>query len=135
MKVVPPFLDASVLVRYFTAHPPETALRARELIDSDRELLVTETALAETAFVLLRVYKTPREQIVDLLVSLIQRANIAVHQLDKEIVISALLLCRPSGRVSFGDALIWAAARCAGNAVVYSFDRRFPSEGVDLRQP
>jgi predicted nucleic-acid-binding protein len=111
------------------------AARARQLIDTEIELRLTETVLLETAYVLQHSEGLSREQIVDLLVEFVQRANISVHPLDKQIVISGLLLCRPSGRVSFGDALIWAAARCAGSTTVYSFDRRFPGEGIDLREP
>jgi predicted nucleic acid-binding protein len=61
--------------------------------------------------------------------------NLHFHALDKALVITALLLCRPSGRVSFGDALIWAAARAHPSSAVYSFDERFPPEGIDLRRP
>lgn len=43
-------------------------------------------------------------------------------------------MCRPSGRVSFGDAMVWAAARSAGVEVVYTFDRRFPSVGIEVRR-
>ena len=39
------------------------------------------------------------------------------------------MLCRPSGRVSFADALVWAAARSQTDASVYSLDERFPDEG------
>jgi predicted nucleic acid-binding protein len=132
---VPAFLDASVLVRYLTDDLPEMAERAERLIESEAELWITETALIETAYVLLRTYGLARADIVDLLVDLLQRQNVTVHQLDKRLVITALLLCRPSGRVSFGDALIWAVARHAGPSIVYSFDRRFPADGLEVRQP
>jgi len=132
---VPAFLDASVLIRYLADDPPAMAERAQRLIESDTELQVTETALIETSYVLLRTYGLARAEIVDLLIDLLQRRNIAVHQMDKRMVITALLLCRPSGRVSFGDALIWAAARGAGASTVYSFDRRFPADGLELRLP
>src|SRR5215217_523724 len=100
-------MDASVLVRYLTADPYETAVRARELIDSETELVITETALNETAHTVRSVYQRGREEIVDSLIDLLQRSNIRFQPLDKSLVIAALLLCRPSGRVSIGDALIW----------------------------
>lgn len=37
-----------------------------------------------------------------------------------------------SRRVSFADALIWAAAR-AGKATVFTLDERFPREGIAVR--
>ena len=40
-----------------------------------------------------------------------------------------------SGRVSFADALINAEARTHKLARVYTFDRRFPAEGLVTAQP
>ncbi len=134
---MPAFLDTSVIVRYLTGEPLEMAERAAALIDTDTTLLLTETALAETGYVLQRVYGIERAAVVDLLIAFLQKENIAVHQHDTDLVIAALLLCRPSGRISFADALIWAAARSAATdvepAIVYSFDQRFPATGIELR--
>lgn len=45
-------------------------------------------------------------------------------------MLKALLLCGPSGGVSFADALVWAAARSEADAAVYSLDERFPDDGI-----
>ena len=130
------FLDTSVIVRYLTGDPLEMAERAAALLDADTPLRITETALAETGYVLQQVYGVDRAAVVDLLIALVQKENITVHQHDENIVTSALLLCRPSNRISFADALIWAAARSASDddsTIVYSFDQRFPANGIDLR--
>jgi predicted nucleic acid-binding protein len=132
---MPGFAETSILVRYLTADPPEMAQRAARLIESEEELCVTETILAETAHVLRRLYGVAREDVVDLLVRLLQRRNIRVHGLDKATVITAILLTRPSNRVSIPDALIWAAARCTAPSTVYTFDRRFPREGIGVEEP
>jgi predicted nucleic acid-binding protein len=126
-------LDTSVLIRYFTGAPLELARRSRELIDGRDELAITDVAIAEVAWVLGSYYGIPREQIVDHLLGLLGRANIRTFRLEKHLVVEALMLCRPSARVSFTDALIWAAARSAGGATVYSFDRRFPTDGIEVR--
>src|SRR4051812_44678233 len=123
---MPEFLDTSVVVRYLTDDPPAMAERAERLIESSTVLFVTDVVIGETAYVLRDIYRMSRIQVVDLLVDFLRRENIQVHLLAKDTVIGALLRCRPSGRVSISDALIWAAARCAGSSVVYSFDRRFP---------
>lgn len=132
------FVDTSVLIRYLTADVPEVLDVARRIVDEVESLAVTDVVLAETAFVLLSVYQVPRHVIVDSLVDLLHKQNLSVYGLDKDTVIQALLLCRPSGRVSFADAMLWAAARSGSRtgehpATVYSFDRRFPSGGVDVR--
>ena len=108
------------------------AAAARQLLDSGTTLYLTDGILGETAYVLMSVYKVPRAAIVDALLDLVAKANIELWQLDEERVIEALLLCRDSGRVSFADAMLWASANSSRTARVYTFDRRFPGEGVEV---
>ena len=129
------FVDTNLLLRYLTGQPAGQFERAAALIDRDSALYVTEVALLETAFALRSQYGFTREQIVDALIELVRKANIHIHQLEREVVIEALLLCRPSNRVSFGDAMIWAAVRCAQPARLYTFDERFPTGDVDVQRP
>jgi predicted nucleic-acid-binding protein len=83
------------------------------------------------AYVLTSVYGIVREVVVDHLITLLRKENIRPCHLPKGLAIEALLLCRPSHRVSFADALIWAAAR-ADSAAVFTLDERFPSEGITV---
>ncbi|MEW6142574.1 MAG: PIN domain-containing protein [Chloroflexota bacterium] len=128
------FLDTSILVRYLTGDPPELAEQAAGIIDSTDSLYVTDVVLAETAYVLTSVYHVPRNLVVDHLVAFVQKANITPFAMDKGQVLQALLLCRTSGRVSFADAMIWAAARSSGSRLVYSLDERFPGDGLEVRR-
>lgn len=130
--MAPPLLDTSVLLRYLTRHPPELALRARELIEGEPELLLSEIALAEAGYVLTSFYRVERASVVDALQSLVQRRNVRLVNLPKPIALQALALCRPSRRVSFADALLWAQARTLGVSRVLTFDRKFPSDGLEL---
>lgn len=123
-------LDTSVIVRYLTGDPKHLAARAARIIDGETALMITDVVVAETAFVLSSVYGVPRRAVVDRLVELLQRRNLSAFRLDKGAVIQALLLCRPSNRVSFADAMVWAAARSTRADAVYSFDDRFPSGGI-----
>ena len=127
------FLDTSMLVRYLTGDPPQLAEQAARVIDGE-DLKVTDVVLAETAYVLTSVYRVPRDVVVDHLITFLQKRNISPFALDKGFVLQSLLLCRPSGRTSFADALIWAAARSAGSKVIYSLDERFPTDGLEVRQ-
>jgi predicted nucleic acid-binding protein len=127
-------LDTSVVVRYLTGDPPRMATRAARIIDEATELGLTDVVIAETAYVLSSAYGTPRAAVVDALVALVQKRNLVIPGLDKGAVIQGLLLCRPSRRVSFADAMIWAAARSLRADVVYSFDDRFPGQGVAVRR-
>ncbi len=124
-----PFLDTSYIVRYLTQDVPEMAEEAAEVIDSDQEIVLSEVILAETAYVLASVYEYPRPELVDALMLFVQRRNIRMLKLPKELALEALRLCRDSKRHSFADALLWAEARNAGGSV-YTFDRRFPMIGL-----
>lgn len=84
----------------------------------------------ETAFVLKSNYGVARSRIVDALADLIQRHNIRVLQVAKPMVLQALDLCRPSSRVSFADALLWAQVQETGAGAIYTFDQRFPDHGI-----
>jgi predicted nucleic acid-binding protein len=128
------FLDTSIVVRYLTGDPPKLADTASRIIDAEQDLTLTDMVIVETAYVLSSVYKVPREAVVDSLLALIQKRNIALFALEKQLAMEALLLCRPSGRVSFADAFIWAAARSDGAEVIYSLDERFPEEGIVVKR-
>ncbi|MYE54568.1 MAG: type II toxin-antitoxin system VapC family toxin [Chloroflexi bacterium] len=120
-----------MLVQNLTGDPPDLADVSAEVIDGVDELLVAGVVIAETASVLTSVYEVPRAAVFDGLIALLSKANIDAFRPDKDLVLEALL-CRSSGRVSFADALVWAAARSEANAVVYSLDGRFPDEGITV---
>ena len=123
-----------MVVRYLTGDPPELAEQASQIIDGEERLQVSDVVLAEAGYVLTSVYGVPREAVVDSLLAFVQKRNILPFALNKGEVLQALLLCRPSGRVSFADAMVWAAARSSPAKLVYSFDQRFPKDGIEVRQ-
>jgi predicted nucleic acid-binding protein len=131
----PAVVETSVLVRYLIGDPPDQGDAARRLMESADHVAISGIALAEVAFVLQSNYRVPRHEIVDRLVTLLQKENIRLVGLDKAIVAAALLLCRPSRRVSFADALINADVRSHGLSTLYTFDQQFPAEGLTLRTP
>ena len=123
-----------MIVRYLTGDPPYMAERASQIIDGSVRLILTSLILAETAYVLSSVYAVERPQLVDALLALIAKQNIELWHMDEASVTEALLLCRGSHRVSFADALLWVTARASEAPVVYTFDRRFPAQDIDLRR-
>lgn len=126
-------LDTSMIVRYLTGDPLELAEKAASIIDQIDDLLVSDAVIAETAYVLTSVYKIPRDVVEDHLIFFVQKQNIHPIFLEKDFLLQALLLCRPSGRISFVDALVWATACSMNVKMIYSFDERFPKEGVEVR--
>ena len=127
------FLDTNMVIRYLTGQPREQADRADRIINGVRALLVSDVVLVETAYVLRTQYRVSREAIIDQLIDLVRRENILVYAIDKDLALQGLRMCRPSGRVSVSDAMIWAAARTAGASAIYTFDERFPDDSVELR--
>ena len=127
------FLDSNILVRYLTGTPPDMAERAALIIDAGEPLFLSELVLVETAYVLSSFYRLERPDIVDALSDLVQRENLQSLTLPKPLLLEALQLCRNSKRYSFTDAFLWAQARDRGAAKIYSFDQRFPSMGVTIR--
>ena len=128
------FLDTSVIVRYLVGEPAEQAAQASHIILETEGLQISDVALTETVYVLRTRYQVPRETIIDSLIALIQRDNISVNAMDDDLALQGLTMCRPSGRVSISDAMIWAAARSNGARAIYTFDQRFPSEDLEIRQ-
>lgn len=127
-------LDTSIVVRYLTGDSPELAEKAARIIDREEYLQITDVVLTETAYVLTSVYQIPRSLVVDHLIAFLQKENISPFGMEKGLVLQALLLCKPSGRVSFADAMVWAVARSSENRVVYSLDERFPEDGLEIRR-
>lgn len=134
-EISPGFLDTSVVVRYITGDPPELAERAARLLDSERHLILSEVALLETAHVLTKFYGVPRLALVDALVAFVQKANLRMATLPKTRVVEALHLCRDSHRYSLPDVILWAQAREMKVDPIFTFDRRFPSQGTVVANP
>ena len=130
---MPALLDTNVLLRYLTQSPPHHGAEAAALIDGKESFVVPSVAIAETAFALGHFYGIERQHTVDLLVGLLGRPNVDALDVPTPLAIEALMLCRPSGRVSYADALIWASARHSKSAPLYTFDQSFPGSDVELR--
>jgi predicted nucleic acid-binding protein len=128
-------IDANVVLRYLLGDQSNHLARARALIDSTRSLRVSIATVLEVGYVLTRVAGVPRVDAVDAMIELLERENIHVHEVDTDSVIDALRLCRPSGRVSFADAIMWAVTRSAQPARLWTFDKRFPAAGIDVKEP
>jgi predicted nucleic acid-binding protein len=129
------FLDTDVICRYLMNDHAELSPRAARLIDSDRLLRISLLTLAEVAHVLRLIYKRTAAQIAGALTQLLDRENISTHEVDTDLAIEALELTQPSRRVSVPDPMLWALAYSAPPARIWSFDRHFPTSGIDLREP
>lgn len=128
----PAFLDTSFVVRYLTNDPPGMAELAAAVIDSEEPLVMSEIVILECAYVLTSVYRVAKVEVVEALQALVRRSNVTLVNLTKARALAALDLCRASGRHSFADAMLWAQALHLHAGRIYSFDRKFPSQGLTV---
>ena len=128
-------LDTNTVLRYMLEDDADQFTRARALIEGERALKLSLVTVAEIGFVLERVYSVARSEVVQALVELVSRRNVDTYEVPTDIVIEALAFCAPSRRVNFGDAMLWATARAAGSARVWTFDKRFLQAGVTVQLP
>lgn len=130
----PTFVDANIVLRYLMADMPSGSARVQHIVEDHPHLLITEGTIVEVSYVLQSVYRVPCEATVNALIALLPHANFQVYGIDKDVAIQALELCRPSGRVSFAEAMLWAVARFSDVAAVFTVDNRFPTAGVAVRR-
>lgn len=71
-------LDTSILVRFFTNDDKAKARKVKKLLESNNELHIADVVFPELEYVLTRVYKAPRNQIIDAFTFLISCSNIVV---------------------------------------------------------
>lgn len=128
-------LDTSVVVRYLVGTPKDQAERAARLVDGDAEIAIPLVVIAETAQVLRSFYRMSRADVVDILIDLITRVNVAPLEISKADVIDALVRARAFESSPITDALIAASARAHAALPVYTFDEKFGRLGVVVAAP
>jgi predicted nucleic acid-binding protein len=128
-------VDTSVVVRYLVGTPRDQAARAARLIDGDAEIAISLLVLAETAHVLRSFYRLPRADVVDALIELVTKANVAPLEISKPDVVDALVRARAFESSPVTDALIAATARAHTATPVYTFDEKFGRLGVSVAAP
>jgi predicted nucleic acid-binding protein len=128
-------VDTSVLVRYLVGTPIPQAERAAVLIDGSTEIGIPIVALIETAHVLRTQYGVGRSDIIDVLISLVTRENLAILGLPKAATIEALVRARAIARAPLPDALIAATARSSDALPLYTFDESMHLHGVAVAIP
>jgi len=129
-------LDTNVIVRFLTGDHPAHSPRSRNLFAraaaGDVTLVVTDLALAETAWVLQSFYSLDRNAITAALKDLIDSAGIEVE--NKATLLSALRNFAQTD-VNFVDAY-HAAVAAAESIAIASFDRDFDQfAGVERVEP
>ncbi len=118
-------LDTNVLVRYLTQDDPVQSPRATRIIErlltEDRPGFISLVTIAETVWVLDRVYGLSALEIARAVERILQADTLMVQN-EQEVLIATVILRTGAG--SFSDALIGAVGSWAGCSSTLTFDRR-----------
>ncbi|MDP3584796.1 MAG: type II toxin-antitoxin system VapC family toxin [Thiobacillus sp.] len=116
-------LDTNVLVRYIAQDDPKQSAKATKLIESlttDAPGYVGVVSVVELVWVLTGCYASTKNEICDVLETLLRTREIVVAQSDT--VWKAIQLFK-GGKADFADCLIERSAAEAGCSHTATFDR------------
>ncbi len=118
-------LDTNILVRYFAQDDPLQSRKATVIMEQhlteQNPGFVSVVALAETIWVMERVYRLSNEGVAAVIERVLQADTLVVeHQAE----VATALIALWEGRGSFADALIGAINAQAGCSRTLTFDRK-----------
>ena len=117
--------DTNVIVRYLTQDDPVQSPKATELIErgltEEEPGFVSVVAMAETAWVLERVYGRTAEEIAAVIERMLE-VEVLVVESEQE-VFTAMIAVK-EGRSAFADALIGALGARAGCSHTVTFEQK-----------
>ena len=125
------FVDTNVLIRHLTGDPPDLAARATALLASSTELLLADSIVAETVYVLESYYKVPRQQVTEAIRSLL--AFEPVITVDPALLLRAVEVYEID-RLDFAEAYLVACAESTGVEEIASFDESIDRVGTVRRR-
>lgn len=111
-------VDTNILVRAIVQDHPEEASRATALLAANEVVIPTHT-LCELIWVLGRVYKLSRSELIDLVSAWSDTEGVVV---DTAAVSAGLVVMKRGG--DFADGVVAFEGRRIGGSVFATFDRR-----------
>jgi predicted nucleic acid-binding protein len=120
------FVDANVILRYFTKDPPDMAEASLKTFsaaqDGHMRLIITPIIVAEVVWVLESFYGYSKETIAVTITQFLYSDGLEV--IDLNILIQALSVYHEKN-IDFADALLAVSALSHGPTRIYSFDHHF----------
>lgn len=118
-------IDTNVLVRYLAQDDPVQSPRATRIIEQllteDRPGFISLVTIAETAWVLDKIYDMSDLEIAGAIERILQADTLQVQ--NEQEVFRAMIALK-TGVASFSDALIGAVGSWAGCSSTLTFDRK-----------
>ena len=115
--------DTNVIIRYLIKDDERLYSRAKDFFDEvrtgDRKAVVLESVIAESIYVLMKIYQVPRERAAGSIVDILHYKGVVNG--DRNVLIKALDLF-VSQDLDIVDCILCAKAHDEG-AVLISFDR------------
>ncbi len=121
-------IDANILIRYIVRDNLEQTPIADDLLERltlENPGFVCREVVMETAWVLERVYRFPRNEIADALIDLFATGVLVPEAADD---VAKSIDAYRRGGADFADFMILAAARRVGAMPLYTFDRKLARE-------
>ncbi len=126
-------LDTNVLVRYLTQDDQEQANKANKLIEQQLSAhkpgYITLITLVEIVWVLESCYGQSKNEILNILHALLTTKQLLIEQAD---IVYLALKRFANGHADFSDALIAILSENNGCRIVFTFDKKAASVGMEL---
>jgi len=82
------YIDTNIIMRYLLEDHPVLSLKAKELIDDENRIFISEAVAAEVVYVLFKVYKVEKQDIMNTLTGFFNKKNIYLENI--EVIIKSL---------------------------------------------
>jgi len=125
-------LDTNVLVRYLAQDEPAQSAVATQLLEgftAEAPGFISTVTLVETAWVLARAYRSPRQDIVSVIEGLLRAQELIVEQSETHYLALATF---QTTTADYADAVIAQTGKHAGCDETVTFDRR-AAKGAKMR--
>ena len=116
-------VDTNYIIRYFSKEPNEQYQKSKEFFEDlargKIKAIISEGVLMECFFVLNKVYKYSRDEVIEMLITIMSFKNVVNE--DKHILLQALEILKAKN-IDFIDALLCAKSKALGYKIL-SFDK------------
>jgi predicted nucleic-acid-binding protein len=117
-------IDTNILIRYFVQDEPEQARSASRLIRSltqDELGWISITVLMELNWILEKIYKMKRADVIRILDHLIQTDT---FEIESQHEVEAAIALYRAKNIGFADCMISVSAQSVGCSQTFTFDKK-----------
>lgn len=111
--------DANAILRFLLKDNQEQFAEAEKIFDSNEDIFVPVEIIAETVYVLQKVYSVSREEIKIQLIELISYPNIILDEPD---VVTIALKVYADSNLDYADCVVFSHSQSKGGDI-FSFDK------------